>query len=213
MANKKWQKSHAEKDQAKFLSHIPRISKPSHALKNSERLCKAHAKPQPKQDEYNDTGRDKATVTKQLRGYVTCSYEKIYKWYGTCFSDNVLMSDVKDKVNTFIQYVSMFNREGDIPTNGSSPHHAMENLNISQAGVTKLLKGSNTNKASKPDKISPNVLNELEEDTVLTSPPYSPHRYISGRIPDQWKTNLASRIFKKALRQKNAANYRPTIDQ
>ena len=40
----------------------------------------------------------------------------------------------------------------------------MENLNIGQAGVTKLLKGCKMNKASGPDKISPNMLNELSED-------------------------------------------------
>ena len=42
----------------------------------------------------------------------------------------------------------------------------MENLNISVAGVTKLLKGLNMKKASGPDKISLKVLNELAEDVA-----------------------------------------------
>ena len=45
-------------------------------------------------------------------------------------------------------------RRGDIPSKGVSLNPDMENLNISQAGVTKLLKGLNMNKASGSDKIS-----------------------------------------------------------
>ena len=78
-----------------------------------------------------------------------------------------VFSGTKGKANTLNQqYASIFSKEEDIPSKDVSPHPVMETLNISQASVTKLLKGLNLNKASGPDKISPKVLNELAEDVA-----------------------------------------------
>ena len=84
-------------------------------------------------------------------------------------NESVLMSDAKVKANTLNQqYVSIFSKEeGGIPYKCVSPHPVMENLIISQAGVTKLLKGLNMNTPSGPDKIPPKVLNKLAEDVAI----------------------------------------------
>ena len=103
---------------------------------------------------------------------------------------------------------SSVKKEEDISSKGVSLHPVMENLNISQAGVTKVLKGLNTNKASEPDRISPEVLNELAEDVAPHLTSIFTTSLETGRIPHQWKTTLVVPIFKKGDRN-NAANYRP----
>ena len=115
-------------------------------------------------------------------------------------NDGILMSDAKGKANTLNQnYVSIFRKEeGDNPSKGLSPHSVMENLNIVQAAVTKLLKRLNMNKASAPDKTSPKMLKQVSRKCCSLE---------TGRIPHEWEITLVAPIFKKGD-WKIAANYR-----
>ena len=76
-------------------------------------------------------------------------------------------------------------------------HLAIDNLNIGQAGVTRLMKWMNKNKVSGPDKISPKVLNELAEDIAPHLTFIFTTSLETSRIPHQWKTTIVASIFKK----------------
>ena len=207
-AYKKWRKSRAEKDRAKFCK---RRSQAQATLRTAHREYTESILNLDllKQDDYIDTTRDKQSVSKRFWGYVK-SKRKDATGVAPLRSNGVLIPDAKGKADTLNkQYASVFTKdEDDAPSKGVSPHPVIENLNITEAGVTKLLKGLNPNKASGPDKISPKVLNELAEEV-------SPHltsifntSLETGRIPHQWKTALVAPIFKKGDRH-SAANYRP----
>ena len=103
--------------------------------------------------------KDKQAVAKQFWSYVK-TRRRDATVATPLHNDGVLVPDTKGKTNTLNQqYVTVFSKvEGDISSKGVSPYPVTENLNISQAGVTNLLKGLNTNKASGPDKTSPKVL-------------------------------------------------------
>ena len=111
-----------------------------------------------KHDEYKETSKDKQAVAKQFWSYVK-SKRRDATGVAPLRKDSVLMSHAKGKasiLNQQTEYVSVFSKEErDIPSKGVSSHPVMENLNISQAGVTKLMKGLNMNKAREPVKISP----------------------------------------------------------
>ena len=78
----------------------------------------------------------------------------------------------------------------------------MDNICVSNEGVTKLLKGINPSKALRPDEIHPRVLKVLA--TVL-DPVFA---YLSGEIPKEWSLANICPLFKKNDRTL-PCNYRP----
>jgi hypothetical protein len=88
----------------------------------------------------------------------------------------------------------------NIPDMGNSPYQHMQDLNISEEGVRKLLKNIKVHKATVlhdfADKLSPilRCMFQLSLD--------------SGTIPNDWRTASIVPVFKKGDKHL-AANYRP----
>lgn len=84
----------------------------------------------------------------------------------------------------------------------------LEDINIKDEKVLKILKSLQTDKAPGPDGISPLVLSKAAEE--LAKPIALLYRLslARGTIPDDWKCALVTPIFKKGSRME-ASNYRP----
>ena len=84
----------------------------------------------------------------------------------------------------------------------------MEDIVVTEEGVTKLLKGLNPSKALGPDELHPRVLKEL----AIELDPIFAHLFQqsidSGDIPKEWTLANISPLFKKGDRSL-ACNYRP----
>ena len=83
--------------------------------------------------------------------------------------DRILVTDTVEKADiSNNQFQSVFTNETDtdIPDKDHSPHSKMPQLNISSAGVSKLLCNLNPHKACAPDNIHGRVLKELNEQVA-----------------------------------------------
>ena len=77
------------------------------------------------------------------------------------------LSSESIKVNTLNeQFVSVFNKNEDtstIPDMGPSTHPSMDNINVTEEGVYKLLSNLQVHKDMGPDEIQTRFLTELTE--------------------------------------------------
>ena len=84
----------------------------------------------------------------------------------------------------------------------------MDNIEITQSGITKLLSELNADKAPRPDEL-PNLLlkNDAKEISPILTDIFE-HSIRTRKLPDEWvKANVAP-VFKKGDRH-TASNYRP----
>jgi hypothetical protein len=114
-----------------------------------------------------------------------------------------------DLLNTFFK--SVFTVEGDSPLPDPPVFQlsqALEDFNVDEEEVKKLLKDLKTNKAAGPDEISPLVLSRAAD--VLAYPFAQLFRLSldSGEVPRDWKNATVTPIFKKGSRLV-PSNYRP----
>ena len=99
--------------------------------------------------------------------------------------------------------------EQDYPaSNPSPPVNIMPELQVSTAGIDKLLKNLHPDKAAGPDQIPPIVLKELHEQVSPIIQVLFQISYETGTLPKEWCTANVSPLFKKGDRSK-PANYRP----
>ena len=91
-------------------------------------------------------------------------------------------------------------------TNNSHP--SLQDLNITENEITKLLSNLNPYKAAGPDTITSRVLKELSTDIAPILTTIFRRSYETGDLPDIWKRANVSPIFKKGKRF-DAVNYRP----
>ena len=84
----------------------------------------------------------------------------------------------------------------------------MDPINITEAGVWKLLSGLNPSKAAGPDQLKPRVLKELAEELSPMVTLIFKASQKQQRVPKQWKEANVAPIFKKGEKYR-AANYRP----
>ena len=84
----------------------------------------------------------------------------------------------------------------------------MSDIVISEAGVSKLLKGIDASKASGPDQIPCKILRELHEELTPAFTLLFQVSYNTGKLPDVWKAAWITPVFKKGDKCE-AANYRP----
>ena len=84
----------------------------------------------------------------------------------------------------------------------------INDLDITENGVRKLLKGLNPSKAPGPDNITPRILKELADDIAPILTEIFDHSYQTGEIPSIWRTANICPIFKKG-KKFEAVNYRP----
>ena len=93
-------------------------------------------------------------------------------------------------------------------TNTSYP--TIQDLNITENGIAKLLSNLNPYKAAGPDGITSRVLKELSTDIAPILKIIFKRSYDTGDLPDIWKNANVSPIFKKGKRFE-AVNYRPCL--
>ena len=120
-------------------------------------------------------------------------------------------SDPIDKANILNrQYESVFTRENtrNIPNVTGRPSPPMPKIDIDNAGVCKLLRQLNPQKASGPDLLSSRILKDLSTECAPFLTLIFRRCLETGEIPDIWKTATVTAIFKKGERYK-ASNYRP----
>ena len=74
--------------------------------------------------------------------------------------------------------------------------------------VTKQLKVLNPNKASGPDEIPAKVLKETANEISAIIHHIFQKSYTSGQLPEAWKINLVTAIYKKRLTRQTIDQYR-----
>ncbi|XP_072051476.1 uncharacterized protein [Amphiura filiformis] len=124
---------------------------------------------------------------------------------------NILHCDPKQKANILNrQFSSVFTVDSDssLPDLGPSPHPTMNDINVSCAGVTKLLQNLKPHKAAGPDGIPVRLLKETAEEISPAITMLFQATLNQGTIPSCWKKALVVPIFKKGSRS-SAFNYRP----
>ena len=84
----------------------------------------------------------------------------------------------------------------------------MEDIEISERGVTTLLQNLNPYKACGPDGIRPRVLKELAREIAPPLTALFKSSLSSGSVPADWRDAHITPIYKKG-EQYNPANYRP----
>ena len=88
----------------------------------------------------------------------------------------------------------------------SSP--AMEDFDISVAGILKLLKNLKPGKAAGTDRLKPILLKELREEIASIIQVFFERSIKTGKLPSEWCRAQVSPIFKKGDKS-SPANYRP----
>ena len=84
----------------------------------------------------------------------------------------------------------------------------MPEFNISTAGIYKLLKDLNPNKAAGPDKIKPLVLQELKDQIAPVLKVIFEISLNTGQVPQDWTSVNVAPLYKKGDKSL-PANYRP----
>ena len=98
--------------------------------------------------------------------------------------------------------------EQDHPASKPAPPVSIiPELQVSTAGIDKLLKNLHTDKAAGPDQIPPIVLKELREQVSPIIQVLFQISYETGTLSKEWCTANVSPLFKKGNRCK-PANYR-----
>ena len=122
------------------------------------------------------------------------------------------ISNPKDKANELNkQFESVFTREGPLTNDllpDTSPYPEMEDIEITEPGVRKMLEKLQVHKASGPDEIGPQVLKNLTSTIAPILTIIYRRSYETGSIPDDWRMANVVPAYKKG---KNSlpSNYRP----
>ena len=91
---------------------------------------------------------------------------------------------------------------------GNSPYQDMQDLNISEEGVRKLLKNIKLHKATGPDEIPAKVLHDFADELLPILRCIFQLSLDSGTIPNDRRSASIVPVFKKGDKHM-AANYRP----
>jgi len=126
--------------------------------------------------------------------------------------DGILTDNIKDKADIlneqFKKAFSIETSSEQIPDKGKSSYPLMNNISISESGVTKLLQNINSHKATGPDEICGRVLKELSTTICRSLTLIFQKTLETGKIPYDWKHANVCPVFKKGDKH-NAINYRP----
>jgi len=127
-------------------------------------------------------------------------------------SDNSFAEDDSDKsevLNKFFKSVFVEEDVENVPdTNDRSDGQKIEELNIDEEQVLKILETLNPVKSSGPDLLHPRVLKEIRNTIVTPLTLIFKQSYAEGEVAEDWKTAHVKALFKKGSREE-AANYRP----
>ena len=115
--------------------------------------------------------------------------------------NNQFQSDFSEKCNyTKQEFQNKYHMGGSYQT---APE-----INITCAGVLKLLQKLNPNKAAGPDNIRPKILKELAPEIAPILTIIFRKSLETGEVPPDWRSANVSPVYKKGDRHK-AENYRP----
>ena len=123
-----------------------------------------------------------------------------------------LFNASKDKADILNrQYQSVFTHEDpdtQVPDPDGVSYPDIEDIHVSEDGVSKLLQKRNPRKATGPDMIPARMLKECSEDLAPILAIVINKSIQTGQVPDDLKKANVSAIFKKGQRY-DPANYRP----
>lgn len=125
--------------------------------------------------------------------------------------DGILTSDPKSKANILNQqFQNAFTpvTEDPIPDKGHQKYPQMPDINITNTGVTKLLKNINIHKAAGPDQIHGRILKECSSSITPILQILFQTSLDTGKIPDDWRHASVCPAFKKGDKH-DPINYRP----
>lgn len=126
-------------------------------------------------------------------------------------SNGSLFSEDKDLAEILSnQFTSVFTKDKmeDVPKLKGDPFPAIDDIQVTENGVLKLLKNLNTSKAPGPDCLPNRILKELATELAPSLTLLFNQTLSLGKLPDDWKNANVSPIFKKDDKHQ-AANYRP----
>ena len=106
----------------------------------------------------------------------------------------------KEKADTLNeQFLSVFANERNVnlPEKGQSPFPDIPDLNISTAGVEKLLLFFNPTKLCEPDELPPRLLRTVAQELAPALNFLFNQSYTTGIVPMQWKQALVTGVFQK----------------
>ena len=98
--------------------------------------------------------------------------------------------------------------ENDIPVLSPINCPQIDQIDITEEKVLKILNKLNISKSPGPDGLHPRLLKELKTSIVTPLTLIFNQSVQSGKIPEDWRTANISAIYKKGDK-KNASNYRP----
>ena len=131
-------------------------------------------------------------------------------------TDGILHPDSKDKANILNKQFQMtFSTKTEVSDesfkntcNMKGKFETMHDIQITEEGVTKLLKNLNPHKVPGPDNIFPRSSKELATHISPILTIIFRKSYNTGEIPSIWKRAFVCPIFKKG-KKFDAINYRP----
>ena len=134
-------------------------------------------------------------------------------WYlaRTCKDKGRLFNAPKDKANILNrQYQATFTQEdtNQVPSPSGTPYPDMEEIEVDETSIRKLLQKTCPRKATGPDCIPARILKDCASELAPILTRIFNKSLQEGRVPEDWQHENVTAIFKKGTRH-DAANYRP----
>ena len=112
-------------------------------------------------------------------------------------------------LNSFFQSVFTEEDPGPLPEFEDYDYSStLEDIQIEEVKIEKLLSGLNMNKAAGPDGIPPSILSQASKELAKPLALLFRRTLDEGKLPDEWKLAYVTPIFKKGSRA-SVNNYRP----
>ena len=152
-------------------------------------------------------------LTEQPRSFWSCVELMRTENIGipTLKTQTMLCATYKEKADTLNElFLSVFTHERNmnVPDKGQSPFPDIADLNISTAGVEKILLSLNPTKVCGPDELPSRLLRTVAHELAPALTFLFNQSYTTGIVPMQWKQTLVTGVCKKGSKS-DPANYRP----
>ena len=139
---------------------------------------------------HKDWDRYKHNEPKRFRSYLKGKRQDSQGVAPLRKTDGFLHNDAPTKAEILNQqFHSVYTKEDafNIPNMGNSPHQDMQDLNISEEGVRKLLKNIKVHKATGPDEIPAKLLHDFADELSPILRCIFQLSLDSGTIPNDWR--------------------------
>ena len=160
--------------------------------------------------EVNEDHDDKPSKQKRFWSYIK-SLRKDNTGISPLKDKGRLFNAPKDKANILNrQYQSTFTQEdtNQVPSPSGIPYPDMEDIEVDEAGIRKLLQKTNPRKATGPDSIPARILKDCASELAPILTIIFNKSLQEGKVPEDWRHANVTAIYKKGTRH-DAANYRP----